>query len=338
MKKLNLLKFGFLSLFCLLASMTWATTYECNFSGGAPSSTEIFQISGNYTLDSGHGTGTYNGTTYTDCLKIESSTKMSFTFTTTETMVLTLVFEDEQQSSTNDHCCINIDGALYTSDTNIITATLDAGNHELTRKESHYLFYVSLTSDDNDDSNSNSGNVEGDQNEDGNGSGDEQGEVGTGEDVVTCTFGAGSTATDTDHFTFDGSISAATDDDGNLKYGSVTIDGVEYDHYFKIDSQASATFTTKEDNTTLTLIVGPNDNLDGDKYIFINGEKVYVDSQVITYICETAGEYVITKGTAEYHIFYIGLDKEIAKVGESSGNDEDGNGSGDEQGEVGTGE
>ncbi len=147
-------------------------------------------------------------------------------------------------------------------------------------------------------------------------------------DVVTCTFASnddGYYATNTDNFTFgaaNSDIDSSTDDEGNLNYGSVTIDGTEYTVYYKLASYSDGdgayiTFTTKEDNTTLTLVFGPNDDLSGDDYIYISpsASKQYVTGQVFTYTCETAGEYTITKGGSQLHIFYIGLDKDAVTTG-----------------------
>ncbi|MCD8297043.1 MAG: hypothetical protein LUC88_05660, partial [Prevotella sp.] len=162
--------------------------------------------------------------------------------------------------------------------------------------------------------------------EEGNGSDENVGADGTitlpNNDVVTCTFDSnedGYYATDTDHFVFgasDTNIDASTDSDGNLNYGSVTIGDTEYTVYYKLTSVASGggiTFTTLEDNTELTLVCGPTDTYDGSKYVYISPatDKQYITSQVFTYNCETAGTYTITQGSGQYHIFYIGLNKQI---------------------------
>ena len=95
---------------------------------------DYFTINGN--TSSSKGSVTYNGVTYTKCLKIESST--SITFTTTETMQLTLVLGG---SSNNN---IKIDGEKITGTTNVIVVTLEAGTHTITKADTTNLFYIAL--------------------------------------------------------------------------------------------------------------------------------------------------------------------------------------------------
>ena len=81
---------------------------------------------------------TVNGTTYTDCLKIESST--SIRFITTEEMTLTLVFAEGTVPN------IKIDGtSVSATNSHIITCTLQAGAHEITKDRTFNLFYINLT-------------------------------------------------------------------------------------------------------------------------------------------------------------------------------------------------
>ena len=93
----------------------------------------FFTIVGN--LSTSKGTVTYNGLTLTRCLKMESST--SITFTIDKPMKLILVFVE---STTN----IKIDGEKITSDTNIITVELEAGTHTITKADTKNLFYIVL--------------------------------------------------------------------------------------------------------------------------------------------------------------------------------------------------
>lgn len=105
----------------------------CNFEGGAPSNS-FFTIIGNYS--NSKGTVTVDGTTYKWCLKMESST--SVTFTTTEEMTLTLYFVETAPT-------IKIDGGSKITGANgIITATLAAGAHELKKGDTANLFYIKL--------------------------------------------------------------------------------------------------------------------------------------------------------------------------------------------------
>lgn len=125
--------------------------YECYFTGQKPSN-PFYAISGN--CSNSHGSATINGVTHTDCLKMESKTSIKFTIA--EEMTLTLVFADGSVPN------IKIDGEkVSASGSSIITRTLPAGAHELTKADSHYLFYINLsggssavkilTADDEDD-------------------------------------------------------------------------------------------------------------------------------------------------------------------------------------------
>ncbi len=102
------------------------------FDNGMP--TQFFAVTGN--LSASKGSVTYNGVTYNQCLKMESSTNISFT--TTETMTLTLVLGGSKYN-------VKIDGEKVTGDTNVITLTLDAGAHTITKADTTNLYYISLT-------------------------------------------------------------------------------------------------------------------------------------------------------------------------------------------------
>ncbi|SNZ03032.1 Pectate lyase [Terribacillus aidingensis] len=104
-----------------------------NFTADGKAS-EFFTIEGN--LSNSKGTIHYKGLTLTDCLKIESATRIGFT--TTETSTLTLVF------NTEDGKGINIDGASYPITNGTVTVTLDPGTHLITKDDVANLFYVEL--------------------------------------------------------------------------------------------------------------------------------------------------------------------------------------------------
>ncbi|MCR5705323.1 MAG: hypothetical protein K6G48_00775 [Acholeplasmatales bacterium] len=95
-----------------------------------------FNVSGN--LSTEKGSVTYGGVTYTTCLKMESST--SVTFTTSATMTITLII-----NGTN----IKIDGEKYTGTTEgdhyLITLQLSAGTHTITKADTANLFCLSLS-------------------------------------------------------------------------------------------------------------------------------------------------------------------------------------------------
>ena len=108
---------------------------ECNFMENKPSNS-AFTVSGNYS--NSKGSASVNGTTYTVCVKMESST--SIKFSTTEAMTLTLVFSNQDSQN------IKVDGTKYTADANstVITVSLAAGAHEITKADTANLFYISL--------------------------------------------------------------------------------------------------------------------------------------------------------------------------------------------------
>ena len=93
----------------------------------------FFSITGN--LSKEKGTVEYNGLTLTRCLKIESSTNISFTLTEKRTLILVFL-----ENATN----IKIDGEKITSNSNIITVSLEAGTHTITKADTMNLFYIVL--------------------------------------------------------------------------------------------------------------------------------------------------------------------------------------------------
>ncbi len=106
----------------------------CDFQSGAASNS-FFTITNGNTSNS-KGTVTVDGVDYTVCLKMESKTSVAFT--TTEEMTLTLYFVEAAPT-------IKIDGGSKITGANgIITATLAAGPHELTKADSANLFYIKL--------------------------------------------------------------------------------------------------------------------------------------------------------------------------------------------------
>ena len=92
---------------------------------------------------SGNGSGskgsvTVGGTTYSQCLKMESST--SITFTTGEQMTLTLYF------GTDDSGKVNIDGEkVAISADGTCTVTLEAGSHSIKKGDTMNLFLIVLS-------------------------------------------------------------------------------------------------------------------------------------------------------------------------------------------------
>lgn len=119
-----------------VVSVNAATTISHNFTTSGTSSS-IFTITGN--LSTSKGTVTYNGLTLTQCLKIETST--SIRFTTSGTSTLKLVFNDADGKK------INVDGTDYSMTGGIVSATLGAGAHTISKTDVANLFYIELTTD-----------------------------------------------------------------------------------------------------------------------------------------------------------------------------------------------
>lgn len=116
-------------------------TVTCNFSNKAPSNS-AFTVAGNYS--SSKGSATVDGTTYTTCLKMESST--SVTFTTTQTMKMTLYFgnKDTKVNVKIDGQKVSESGAVADLTAKTLTHTLTAGSHELTKQDTCNLFFIRL--------------------------------------------------------------------------------------------------------------------------------------------------------------------------------------------------
>ena len=91
----------------------------------------FYTIIGN--LSTKYGTVTYDGKTLTQCLKIESSTNISFTAPADGT--LTLVFVETAPN-------IKVDGTVVTGADGIITVEIAAGSHTVTKKNTMNLFYM----------------------------------------------------------------------------------------------------------------------------------------------------------------------------------------------------
>tara|TARA_R110002049_G_scaffold993_2_gene7093 strand:- start:27536 stop:30061 length:2526 start_codon:yes stop_codon:yes gene_type:complete len=97
----------------------------------------FYSITGS--LSTSKGTAHYNGLDLTQCLKMESSTNISFT--TSQTSTLTLVLNDGYSGS------LNIDGVPYNGVNGIITLEINAGIHAIQRTSgvtSTNLYYMSV--------------------------------------------------------------------------------------------------------------------------------------------------------------------------------------------------
>ncbi len=109
-----------------------SATYVHDFTKDGKSSS-FFSITGN--LSTQKGTVYYGGQTLTQCLKLESSTSISFNAPSSGK--LTLVFAESAAT-------IKLDGTKLTATNGIITADVSAGSHTLTKADSVNLFYMSL--------------------------------------------------------------------------------------------------------------------------------------------------------------------------------------------------
>jgi hypothetical protein len=94
----------------------------------------FFTITGN--LSTSYGSATYDGLTLTQCLKMESSTNIAFT--TTSAGTLTLVFGSSYTGA------VLVDGVSKTPVSGIVTVSLAAGSHTITKSGTNYLFYMKV--------------------------------------------------------------------------------------------------------------------------------------------------------------------------------------------------
>jgi len=104
-----------------------------NFTISGKTST-FFNIQGN--LSDSKGTVVYEGQTLTWCLKIESTTSISFAIP--QNAVLTLVFNNDFNGR------IKINGTNYTANNGILTIDLSTGNYQITKTDVANLFYIKL--------------------------------------------------------------------------------------------------------------------------------------------------------------------------------------------------
>lgn len=114
-----------------------STTTIVSFTGSASSNTTLVSVTtGNYSTSK--GSATYNGTTYSTCLKMESST--SVTITTTVVYNVTLVFGDSETAS---FC---LDGTKYSGTGSTYTLeSLATGSYTLTKNSSVNLYAIVFT-------------------------------------------------------------------------------------------------------------------------------------------------------------------------------------------------
>lgn len=119
-------------------AVTPPSNYDCFFTHSGKWSNSFYTVNGS--TSNSKGSVTYGGTTYTDCLKIESSTNISFTIA--EPKTLTLVFDEGKvpDIKIND---ITVNGTT----SNVITYELPAGTHAITKAGTRNLFFMTMTPD-----------------------------------------------------------------------------------------------------------------------------------------------------------------------------------------------
>lgn len=130
----------------------------------------FFTITGN--LSTSKGTVTYNGLTLTQCLKMESSTNIAFTPASKGT--LTLVFLESEAGKK-----VKVDGEKYTTESNVFTVELEAGDHTVTKGDTMNLFYMVFTPEATEGDNTTPDSGSGDSGNDG---GNDSGSDDTGSD------------------------------------------------------------------------------------------------------------------------------------------------------------
>jgi len=111
---------------------TTAADMVHNFTAAGTTSS-FYTITGN--LSTSQGTVAYNGLTLTQCLKLESSTAISFT--TTAAATLTLVFNDTFSGT------VKVDNVSQTVTAGRLTLTLAAGAHQIAKGTTANLYYLS---------------------------------------------------------------------------------------------------------------------------------------------------------------------------------------------------
>lgn len=110
----------------------------CTFSRSAGPSNDFFTVVGNYS--NSKGSVQYQGVSYTECLKMESSTSIQFTLN--DSRKLTLVF------GPNETAGMKLNGQSYTDedqDKIITVEKLEPGLYEITKLGTCNLFYIALS-------------------------------------------------------------------------------------------------------------------------------------------------------------------------------------------------
>ncbi len=107
-----------------------------DFENGSTDNT-FFNITGN--IAKNKGTVTYKGKTYNKCLKMETSTEISFNAQTNAKIVM--VFNEDFNGN------VKLDGSKYAAKNGIIEMTVNAGTHKITKGDKANLFYLAYEQD-----------------------------------------------------------------------------------------------------------------------------------------------------------------------------------------------
>ena len=107
-----------------------------DFENGSTDNT-FFNIKGNIAKDK--GTVTYKGKTYTKCLKMETSTEISFNTQTNAKIVM--VFNEDFNGK------VKLDGSKCAVKNGIIEMTVNAGTHKITKGDKANLYYLAYEQD-----------------------------------------------------------------------------------------------------------------------------------------------------------------------------------------------
>ena len=119
------------------------TDLICYFTNKTPSSTRFYTFS-NASYSNSKGEETINGVKYSDCLKMESQTQISFS--TTEKAKLTIVFGTTETPSikVNGNSISNIENVSL-SENVLVIEELAAGDYILSKENSVNIYYIAIT-------------------------------------------------------------------------------------------------------------------------------------------------------------------------------------------------
>ena len=136
-----------------------STDMVCYFTGLTPSSTNFYSFT-NASYSSSKGEATVNNVTYTDCLKMESSTNVSFTTTKTATLVIVFGSTETPSIKINGTKASTMSNVTITD--NVMTITgLEAGTYLLTKEYSVNVFYIAVIYDEGTIVTTNSADING---------------------------------------------------------------------------------------------------------------------------------------------------------------------------------